>query len=536
MYIKSRDVSDPSAFIEKPFWVTIGGKIEEGEDITATAEQYRKNIENTKISFNGLVKLWIKADVSQCDYDEDFVFDLLKSKGLDACPIDALAWSIRLIPMEWDTTPEEKEVAEAKFIKLLELYVDKVCNISPNSDGDNMKVIHVLFNHCLVKDDMFRTKDDRDRHRYEWFRKLLEDKFINQIQPEKLAFNTSFQYIYDRAEYFNEARNIYDRDEYFMPSVERVSCCYYFADNFPCDFITIVSLIKQWPQHHSKKNQIELDRILWYVCSRNFKHSDKRLVLASMLINRGASPTTKFWSNYLRCDCSAIDHAYYIIDIKLLKMLFDSLDLKIDKKDVADLVGGIYGIREGIYRWDVYYKQIDYTVKMFNAVYQLYFADNTVDQVRYVNEIQEIGLDVLTATQIKRLFDSIETTSSEVKDQIDHILSSKSVFKKLGSERQFEYIKKIINSVNMTDQHIQRIIDFGSTIDEVKPDLLAKIIDKTEKESASKTMDELKSFAKIIRDGKSMGSIKDTSLLWRRPNREKPSGLMGAKGPERKNT
>ena len=45
MYIKSRDVSDPSALIEKPFWVTIGGKIEEGEDITATAA--REALEET---------------------------------------------------------------------------------------------------------------------------------------------------------------------------------------------------------------------------------------------------------------------------------------------------------------------------------------------------------------------------------------------------------------------------------------------------------------------------------------------------------
>ena len=37
MNIKSLDVIDPSAPIQEPFWVTIGGKIEEGEDLAQAA-------------------------------------------------------------------------------------------------------------------------------------------------------------------------------------------------------------------------------------------------------------------------------------------------------------------------------------------------------------------------------------------------------------------------------------------------------------------------------------------------------------------
>lgn len=37
MNIKSGGVSDPNAPIEKPFWVTIGGRIEEGEDLAEAA-------------------------------------------------------------------------------------------------------------------------------------------------------------------------------------------------------------------------------------------------------------------------------------------------------------------------------------------------------------------------------------------------------------------------------------------------------------------------------------------------------------------
>ena len=37
MNIKSKSVSDPNSPIEQPFWITIGGKIEEGEDLVTAA-------------------------------------------------------------------------------------------------------------------------------------------------------------------------------------------------------------------------------------------------------------------------------------------------------------------------------------------------------------------------------------------------------------------------------------------------------------------------------------------------------------------
>jgi 8-oxo-dGTP pyrophosphatase MutT (NUDIX family) len=45
MNIRSKDVSDPSNPIEKPFWVTIGGKIEDGENLFEAAT--REVVEET---------------------------------------------------------------------------------------------------------------------------------------------------------------------------------------------------------------------------------------------------------------------------------------------------------------------------------------------------------------------------------------------------------------------------------------------------------------------------------------------------------
>ena len=45
MNIKSKDVADPNSPIEKPFWVTIGGKIENDETLMEAAE--REAIEET---------------------------------------------------------------------------------------------------------------------------------------------------------------------------------------------------------------------------------------------------------------------------------------------------------------------------------------------------------------------------------------------------------------------------------------------------------------------------------------------------------